>query len=103
MYFCLYDIQYLYCHADAEALEPTELVYNEVSGSILLDEVNCTGEESQLLECEHGGIGVHDCSHYQDAGAKCTGERSMLINSDPQLDHILENRKPLQVVFTGIK
>ena len=58
----------------AEALEPTDLVYNEISGSILLDGVNCTGEESQLLECVHNGIGVHDCSHYQDAGVRCTGE-----------------------------
>ena len=59
---------------DAEALKLTGLVYNEVSGSIFLDEVNCTGEESQLLECGHNGIGVRDCSHYQDAGARCTGE-----------------------------
>ena len=64
--------------SDAEALKLTGLVYNEVSGSILLDEVNCTGEEIQLLECGHNGIGVHGCSHYQDAGVRCTGEISML-------------------------
>ena len=63
---------------DAKALKPTDLAYIEVSGSILLDEVNCTGEESQLLECGHNGIGVHDCSHYQDAGVRCTGEKSMV-------------------------
>ena len=60
---------------DAEALEPTDFVYNKVSGNILLDEVNCTGEESQLLECGHNGIGDHDCSHYQDAGVRCTGSQ----------------------------
>ena len=59
---------------DAEAMTLTGLAYNEVAGSILLDEVNCTGEESQLLECRHNGIGVHDCSHYQDAGVRCTSE-----------------------------
>ena len=61
---------------DAVALQPTDLVYSEVSGSILLDEVNCTGEEHGLLECAHDGIGVHDCSHYQDAGVRCESETS---------------------------
>ena len=59
---------------DAEAMKLTGLGYNKVSGDIYLDEVNCTGEESQLLECRHNGIGVHDCSHYQDAGVRCTGK-----------------------------
>ena len=63
---------------DAVALQPTDLVYSEVSGSILLDEVNCTGEEHGLLECAHDGIGVHDCSHYQDAGVRCESETNML-------------------------
>ena len=62
--------------AGAVALQPTDLVYSEVSGSILLDEVNCTGEEHGLLECAHDGIGVHDCSHYQDAGVRCESETS---------------------------
>ena len=64
--------------ADAEALQPTDLVYNEVSGSILLDEVNCIGVEHELLQCSHDGIGVHDCSHYQDAGVRCESETNIL-------------------------
>ena len=56
-------------------------MYNEVSGGILLDEVNCTGEENQLLECGHNGIGVHDCSHYQDAGVRCTGNADSVVNT----------------------
>ena len=64
----------LFYTPDAEAIKLTGLVHNEVSGDIYLDEVNCTGEENQLLECGHYGIGVHDCSHYQDAGVRCTGK-----------------------------
>ena len=59
---------------DAEAMTATGLVYEEVPVDIFLDEVNCTGEENQLLECGHNGIRDHDCSHYQDAGARCTSE-----------------------------
>ena len=42
------------------------------SGPILLDNLQCTGTESSLLGCRHGGIGVlRSCSHYEDAGVVC--------------------------------
>ena len=43
--------------------------YGEGSGSILLDNLACEGDESSLEECEH--MGWHDCSHSEDAGVKC--------------------------------
>ena len=43
-------------------------------GPILLDDVGCRGTESSLLQCGHRGIGVHNCSHYEDAGVRCTGK-----------------------------
>ena len=37
-----------------------------------LDEVNCNGDESMLSECQHEGIGVHDCSlRNEEAGVLC--------------------------------
>ena len=42
--------------------------YGEGTGRILLDEVNCKGDESNILDCAHGGRGEHDCSHGEDAG-----------------------------------
>ncbi len=39
---------------------------------ILLDDVQCTGSETRLLDCLHRGIEVHDCSHNQDAGVVCS-------------------------------
>ena len=45
--------------------------YGEGTGRILLDEVNCKGDESRLLDCVHSGMSRHDCSHGEDAGVEC--------------------------------
>uniref|UniRef100_A0A671EVP6 SRCR domain-containing protein n=1 Tax=Rhinolophus ferrumequinum TaxID=59479 RepID=A0A671EVP6_RHIFE len=43
------------------------------SGSILLDDVNCTGRQSSLGQCPHGGWFTHNCGHHEDdAGAICS-------------------------------
>ena len=41
------------------------------TGSILLDNVNCAGNEMRLIDCSHNGLGVHDCTHADDAGVRC--------------------------------
>ena len=44
-------------------------------GPIHLDEVQCTGSESSVLQCPQNEIGNHDCAHSEDAGVRClTGE-----------------------------
>ena len=46
--------------------------FGEGSGPIWLDDVFCTGFESELLECYHRGIGIHNCAHYKDASVRCS-------------------------------
>ncbi len=47
--------------------------YGAGSGPIFLSYLGCSGEEPNLLNCSHSGIGVHQCSHYEDAGVRCSG------------------------------
>ena len=39
--------------------------------NIWLDNVHCQGNESDLFQCEHDGVGVHNCDHNEDVGVKC--------------------------------
>ncbi|NWQ79102.1 HIPL1 protein, partial [Columbina picui] len=41
---------------------------------ILLDDVQCSGQEETLLECAHAEVGTHNCSHEEDAGVVCSQE-----------------------------
>uniref|UniRef100_A0AAX7W4V4 Soluble scavenger receptor cysteine-rich domain-containing protein SSC5D n=1 Tax=Astatotilapia calliptera TaxID=8154 RepID=A0AAX7W4V4_ASTCA len=58
--------------------------FAEGSGSIWLDDVSCSGSERSLTECQHRGFGTHDCTHSQDAGVVCSGEK---LNSLPWCNH----------------
>ena len=46
--------------------------FSQGSGSIWLNSVQCTGNESTLASCGHLGINVtRSCSHFRDAGVRC--------------------------------
>ena len=47
--------------------------FGQGTGSIWLDSVTCTGNESTLASCSHLGVGVtRDCTHSKDASVICS-------------------------------
>ncbi|XP_065182791.1 deleted in malignant brain tumors 1 protein-like [Sycon ciliatum] len=45
--------------------------YGGGRGPILLDQLECTGEEKDLFRCQGNRVGVHNCAHSEDAGVEC--------------------------------
>ena len=60
--------------------------FGQGSGSILLDNLACTGSESSLASCPHRGVGTHSCWHGEDAGVVCSrGEYMHTLLNDCSL------------------
>uniref|UniRef100_A0A2K6QY26 Scavenger receptor cysteine rich family member with 4 domains n=1 Tax=Rhinopithecus roxellana TaxID=61622 RepID=A0A2K6QY26_RHIRO len=53
---------------------PRPLAFGQGRGPILLDNVECRGQEAALSECGSRGWGVHNCFHYEDVAVLCDGE-----------------------------
>ena len=47
--------------------------YGQGTGPILLDDIDCLGNETSLFSCRHSGVGNHNCNHTKDASVLCKG------------------------------
>ena len=50
---------------------PISAYFGQGSGQILLDDLNCLGNERSIENCAHSGWNVHDCAHSEDASVIC--------------------------------
>ncbi|XP_030853316.1 uncharacterized protein LOC115929142 [Strongylocentrotus purpuratus] len=67
-------------------------------GTIVLDDVNCSGNESSLFECSNGGLGVSNCGHSEDAGVRCEVLEEATIRL---VDGLLSSEGRVEVSFNG--
>ncbi len=45
--------------------------FGEGIGPVLLDDVQCNGDELRLEDCAHNGFTNSNCGHNEDAGVRC--------------------------------
>jgi len=50
------------------------------AGDILLDHVNCLGNETSLADCQHERWGQHDCEHHEDISIVCVDDTDLTGN-----------------------
>ncbi|XP_063960668.1 uncharacterized protein LOC129267820 [Lytechinus pictus] len=58
-------------HAEAEAYR-TLSFFGQGVGEIILDDLECSGTERDILDCQHAGLFNNNCGHSEDAGAVCS-------------------------------
>nr|XP_055248792.1 scavenger receptor cysteine-rich domain-containing group B protein isoform X3 [Gorilla gorilla gorilla] len=76
---------------------PRPLAFGQGRGPILLDNVECRGQEAALSECGSRGWGVHNCFHYEDVAVLC----DEFLPTQPPTRKMLTSRAPPMTLPNG--
>ena len=64
----IWDLCYFFCSLGASAVSTG---FTIGAGQIWLDDVQCRGTETRLIDCPANPLGIHNCGHIEDAGVRC--------------------------------
>ena len=53
--------------------------FGQGTGEIFLDNVQCTGSETSIFDCQSNGFGNHNCAHFEDAGIFCPTSKQIIV------------------------
>ncbi|XP_062618231.1 deleted in malignant brain tumors 1 protein-like [Saccostrea cucullata] len=57
------------------AIQKQSAPFGQGTGSIVLDDVSCTGTEKSIASCQHNGFTITNCNHSEDVGVVCFSVR----------------------------
>ncbi|CAC5399581.1 Neurotrypsin,Scavenger receptor cysteine-rich type 1 protein M130,Deleted in malignant brain tumors 1 protein,Scavenger receptor cysteine-rich domain-containing group B protein,Soluble scavenger receptor cysteine-rich domain-containing protein SSC5D [Mytilus coruscus] len=60
-------------YAKAGSVHYSGAHFGSGDGPIVLDDLNCRGTETNILDCQSRGLFQHNCGHGEDAGVACNG------------------------------
>lgn len=58
---------------------PGYAYFGSGSGPVWLDDVDCNGNESSILDCRHNSVGDNNCRRGEDASVICLSRCSLLL------------------------
>ncbi len=77
---CNYIILILMCSSNySDSLAAVEGLFGSGEGPILLDNVQCSGDEESILACRAEELGMTNCRHTEDAGVVCPCKTRLVI------------------------
>ncbi|XP_071141931.1 neurotrypsin-like [Mytilus edulis] len=81
-------------------MQPAHMIDDGIC-PIWLNEVNCTGAESALLQCAYNADSLH-CSHHEDVGIHCFLSCSTRDEGDLRItEGFVENQGRLEIKYKG--
>ncbi|KAK3096265.1 hypothetical protein FSP39_025096 [Pinctada imbricata] len=85
-------LSYIFNSNDRFAQAFTNAKFGQGSGSILMDDVNCLGTETDIALCNFPSWGKNNCQHSEDAGVRCQKVEVRLVDSNSPRKGRLEAR-----------
>ena len=79
MHVVLLSITFFTCTLHTGAIGLHVAFFGEGVGIIFVDDAECIGNETSILDCSHLGIGTSNCFHNEDVSVLCQGKAVLMI------------------------